>query len=186
MSNQQDLIRRLVNEEDAAFKEVYQLAYRLIASYIKSQHGTNEDVRDVFQDGMVVLIQMLRNPSFVATAKITTLLFSICRNIWCKILRKKGKEIPVEEFPPGIQPVEVPDWEDKKQQHEETYQKVETALNLIGEDCKALILKAHYEDKSAAEIGNELGIAGGTARVRLFRCMNRLRKILSEKFNLEL
>ncbi|MCB0522087.1 MAG: RNA polymerase sigma factor [Saprospiraceae bacterium] len=186
MSNQQDLFRRLIEEEEAAFKEVYRIAYRPVASYVKNNGGKEEDLQDVFQDGLIGLIKLLRKPSFVATASVTTLMFSICRNTWLKMLRRKGREIPAEEFPPGIQPIEVPDLEDKEQQHTETYQSVEAALDIMNGDCKTIVLKAHYEGKSAAEIGQLFDIAEGTARVRLFRCMNKLRKILKEKFNLDL
>lgn len=186
MNNQQELFRRLINEDESAFKEVYKMAYRPIASYVRLHGGAGEDVEDVFQEGLMGLIRLLRKPSFTATASITTLLFSICRNIWCKTLRKRGKEIPVEEFPSGLQLVDVPELEDPEQQHEDTYQKVTRALDEMGEDCKTLILKAHYEGKRRTEIAKDAMVSEESIRIKLFRCMNRLRKILKEKYKLDL
>ena len=90
---------------------------------------------------------------------------------------KKGKEITVEEFHRDIEPVQLPDFEEENEQ-DENYQEVIKALSQIGEQCKEIILLTHYQGVPRDEIAEQMGYTKAFARIKLFRCMNKLRKIL--------
>lgn len=171
------LVEGLKAEESAAFEAVYHESYRAVAHYIKANGGYEVDAKDIFNEGLIALVQLVRKPDFALTASITSLMYAICRRIWLKSFRKKGKEITVEEFHRDIEPVQLPDFEEENEQ-DENYQEVIKALSQIGEQCKEIILLAHYQGVPRDEIAEQMGYTKAFARIKLFRCMNKLRKIL--------
>jgi RNA polymerase sigma factor (sigma-70 family) len=185
MNSQQILFDRLVNEEGDAFKEVYKQAYRPVAYYVKTNGGTESEAQDVFQEGIIGLIKMLRKPDFKATAGIVALMYAICRNQWLKSCRGRGKEISYDEFPSGITPVEIPEENDKEEQHQDAFQKVSLALDEVGESCKELILNSYYYGEKSTEIAKQTGRSSGAIRIKLMRCMNKLQLILNRNSNVE-
>lgn len=175
--SKETLVEGLKAEESAAFEAVYHESYRVVEHYIKSNGGYAVDAKDIFNEGLIALVQLVRKPDFALTASITSLMYAICRRIWLKSFRKKGKEVTVEEFHRDIEPVELPDFEEDNTQ-DENYQEVIKALSQIGEPCKEIILLAHYQGTPRDEIAEQMGYTKSFARIKLFRCMNKLRKIL--------
>lgn len=171
------LVTALKAEEEAAFKAVYHESYRAVEHYIKANGGYAVDAKDIFNDGLIALVQLVRKPDFKLTAGITSLMYGICRRIWLKSFRKKGKEITVPAFHQELEltsSIEIEMDEDQ----DEHYQDVIKALEQIGEQCKEIILLAHYQDTPRAEIAEQMGYTKAFVRIKLFRCMNKLRTIL--------
>lgn len=171
------LVEGLKSEEPAAFEQVYQEAYRLVEYYIKSNGGDKIATQDIFQDGIIALVELARKPEFALTAKVSNLMYSICRNIWLKSFRKKGKEVYVEQFHPSAELVEIPNFGEEESE-DEAYQEVVKTIEQIGEKCKEIILLAHYQGVPRDEIAEIMGYSSAFARIKLFRCMNRLREQL--------
>lgn len=171
------LITALKAEEADAFTTVYQEAYKLVEYYIKSHGGNQDDAKDIFQEGLIGLLKLIRKPDFDLSAKVSSLMYSICRNTWIKSLRKKGKEISVDEFHRDIEPIELPDLSEEPEDQEE-YKEVVTALEEIGEKCKEIILLAHYQGVPRDEIAAQMDYTPAFTRIKLFRCMNKLRSML--------
>lgn len=171
------LVEALKAEESSAFEAVYHESYRAVEHYIKSNGGYQVDAKDIFNEGLIALVQLVRKPDFELTAGITSLMYAICRRIWLKSFRKKGKEVTVEEFHRDIEPMELPDF-GEDDETDEAYQGVMAALAEIGEQCKEIILLAHYQGTPRDEIAEQMGYTKAFARIKLFRCMNKLRKIL--------
>lgn len=171
------LVAALKAEEEAAFKAVFHESYRVVEHYIKTNGGYQVDAKDIFSEGLIALVQLVRKPNFELTASISALMYAICRRIWLKSFRKKGKEITVGEFHRDIALVELPDFEEDKET-DEHYKEVIKALEQIGEKCKEVILLAHYQGMPRDEIALQTGYSKSFVRIKLFRCMNKLRNIL--------
>jgi len=171
------LILALKAEKADAFEAVYQEAYKLVEYYIKSHGGQQEDAKDIFQEGIIGLLRLIRKPDFDLSAKLSSLMYSICRNLWLKSLRTKGKELPVEEFHRDIEPITLPETLEEETGNEK-YKAITTALSTIGEKCKEIILLAHYQGVPRDEIAEQMGYTSAFTRIKLFRCMNKLRTML--------
>ena len=53
-----------------------------IASLIKKAGGGSTDVKEVFHDGLILLIEKVEDPAFSLQSKLSTFLFGICRLLW--------------------------------------------------------------------------------------------------------
>lgn len=61
----------------------------MIRHMVYSMGGTLDDAKDIFQDGLVIILEKIDNKDFVLTCKLKTLLYGICENLWKKILVKR-------------------------------------------------------------------------------------------------
>ena len=44
--------------------------------------GTSEDARDIFQEGLLIMLEKFDDKNFVLACKFKTLLYCICENLW--------------------------------------------------------------------------------------------------------
>jgi len=51
--------------------------------------GTAEDAKDIFQEGLMIMIEKIDSRHFALTCKFKTLLYCICEKLWKLVLRKK-------------------------------------------------------------------------------------------------
>lgn len=51
--------------------------------------GSTEDANDVYQEGIIRIIEMVDKPDFILTSELSTLLYAICNKIWKLRLEKK-------------------------------------------------------------------------------------------------
>ena len=84
--------------ESSAFEELYENEYHKIRDYVTNNSGSKVDSQDIFQDGVVVLLEKVKTPGFEFTCKVGTYLYSCCRNLWLKKLRKSNRKISNEYY----------------------------------------------------------------------------------------
>ena len=51
--------------------------------------GSLDDAKDIFQDGLMVMLEKIDNDDFVLTCKFQTYLYCVCENLWNKVLSKR-------------------------------------------------------------------------------------------------
>jgi RNA polymerase sigma factor (sigma-70 family) len=61
----------------------------MIRLMVTRMGGTTEDAMDIFQDGLMIMIEKLDNREFALTCKFKTFLYCVCENLWKSILTKR-------------------------------------------------------------------------------------------------
>ena len=169
-NQENDLVLGLVQQAEWAFIELYETEYRKIKSFVTKNSGATEDAQDVFQDGIVVLLEKIKTPGFEFSCKVGTYLYSCCRNIWLKQLRKSSKEISNDYY-------EIYDTVDvslleEPENHEE---KLAAILSTVSESCLKLFKAFYYECKSWDVIANELGYnTTNSAKNQKYKCLKKI------------
>jgi DNA-directed RNA polymerase specialized sigma24 family protein len=64
-----------------ALARVYQ-HYPKVRQLVIMANGSEDDAKDVLQEGVIVFYQKAERPEFQLTASIGTFLYSVCRNLW--------------------------------------------------------------------------------------------------------
>jgi len=179
MDNEQELLSQLKKGLPQAFRSLYKNQYKVVASLILKMGGDQNDVEDVFQETLYVLVKKIREPNFQLTAKISTLMHAIARNIWLKKLKKGSKEVSFEndslisdDLAGDSQP----------QDHQEKELMIGVLLdniNALGEDCRNVIRMIYFKKLSHAEVAEELGYSLSFVKVKKFRCLGYLRKMVA-------
>lgn len=125
----------------------------MVSLMVRTSGGTNEDASDIFQDGLIIMLEKIDNKNFVLTCKFKTYLYCICEHLWKDILDKRTA---AENYL-----VRRDDSEGEKdfteiidnQLYEQIFKEVFETIDPVGKS----ILKMYWQDNSPQEIADKLG-----------------------------
>ncbi|MGM9512604.1 RNA polymerase sigma factor [Larkinella sp. GY13] len=171
---------------------------------------STDDALDILQDGLAEFALKLKNGKYVFQGKaVTAYVFTVCRNRWVNFLKKNrirkldaSTEAVSEEdefvwnepnpflstylensgdFLPENENRENPAerdalWEDS----EADWEAVGRAFAEVGEDCRAMLHCFYVEEKSLGECGSRIGLQENSAKVKRFRCAQRMKTLYTQ------
>ncbi len=160
-------------QRDKALSEVYRRTYTMIERMIISNNGSTADAEDIFHDGLISFYKQVQN-GLTLTCALKTYIFSICRNLWLKRLRKIGRSDRLED-----QHNEVVEMDNDP----EAYLIVDECANLVAEklkglgtDCRKIIVYAYFDQHKADEIAKLMDYATPqVARNKKSSCLKKFR-----------
>lgn len=153
---------------------IYKENYPKIKAYVTKNNGSEEDAEDVFQEGVIVFYENLRNGKFKGEASVNTYFYSICRNIWLSTFKKnRGGNEFLEEI---------------HQMYELEGEEIVPNKEIIGrvfdelkEECKQLLVDFYYANKSIKELRERLGLNSDQAvKNKKGRCLKYLMNIVNK------
>jgi RNA polymerase sigma factor (sigma-70 family) len=165
-----DLIIGLAIGDSSAFEEIYENEYPKIRDYVIKNSGSSVDAQDIFQDGVVVLLEKVKTPEFEFTCKVGTYLYSCCRNLWLKQLRKSNGQINSEYY-------EIYEVEDVSllEEPENYLEKLAPILSKLSESCLKLFQAFYYECKTWETIAHEFGYNTiNSAKNQKYKCLKKI------------
>jgi len=162
-----DCLKRRQNEVVRYLFDRYLPMVRLM---VYKAGGTPDEARDIFQDGLIIMIEKIDQGDFVLTCKFKTYLFSVCKNLWLKLHEKKeaaanylNRRLQEDDF------VEIPDDYDQ-----EVYQKIILEVFETLEPACQQILKLYWQEFSPREIAEKLGLTYGYVKKKKCECQQTL------------
>ena len=159
---------------DKALAEVYRRTYAVIERMIVSNSGTVADAEDIFHDGLFSFYKQAQN-GLTLTCALRTYIFSICRNLWLKRLRKSGRSSRLEDQHQEI--VELDNDPAEFLIVDECSGLVADHLKKLGGDCQKIIVYAYFDQHKADEIAKLMDYATPqVARNKKSSCLKRFRE----------
>ena len=148
----------------------------MIFQLIINNNGSEDDAKDIYQEGIIILHDKIKSGDFELTSKLKTFLYSVCRRLWLKKLSHKSR------FGGNIK-----DYEDhftvesELTQHEEKDQQfllMNNALADLGEPCKTIIEDFYIHNSSMQDICEKFGYTNAdNAKTQKYKCLQRLKKL---------
>jgi len=132
----------------------------MIRFMVLKMGGTTEDARDIFQEGLMVMIEKLDDRNFSLSCKFKTLLYSICENMWKMSLKKKQSAANYLSRARVINEEEDISESIDNALCREIFQDVYNSLDPVGKK----ILSLYWEDVSPQDIALKLGYSYGYIR----------------------
>jgi RNA polymerase sigma factor (sigma-70 family) len=86
-----ELLNGLISRDERILKEFYTLYFQGIRRHVLSNHGNNEDAKDLFHEVLLVLFQKARIEDFQLTSALGTYLYAISKFLWLKELGKRKR-----------------------------------------------------------------------------------------------
>lgn len=154
-------------------EEIYRQYYPAILQHIVANRGSQEDVQDVFQEGILLLYQKAKSADFQLTSSFFTYFFSVCKLIWANKRRKKsfGEVTLTEEITSIVKDVSYKDVFQNEQ-----YALYRTKFLELGVECRE-VLSLFFDKVSMAEIVKKMNYSSVSyAKKRKFLCKERLVK----------
>ncbi len=77
---------------------LYDRYYRLLERYVLTNSGNEMDAEDLVQEVMVSLVDLVQQGKYRGEASVKSLLFTLARNHWITMLRKRGSDTKRNEL----------------------------------------------------------------------------------------
>lgn len=149
--------------------------YPKIANVIRKEGASDEQIQDVFQDGLMVVLEKAQEPAFELTCKPETYLYSVCRNLWKEQIRKNAKTTSL-----GFDIEQTSEIEEKEEQ-ELYFNKLDNVLQNLGEKCLTVLKMYYFEKLSLKVISEKLGYSSDkVAKNQKYKCLERAKKMAQE------
>ena len=132
----------------------------MIRLMVYQKGGSTEDARDIFQDGLIIMLEKLDDKKFNLTCKFKTFLYCVCEHLWKTILEKR--QSAANYLNRRNEPESEKDFTDMidYQMYEQIIQDVFKTLDPISKK----ILTLYWQEKSLQEIADQLGYTYGYVR----------------------
>ena len=88
----EDIIKGIARRNSRVISHVYDSCYPDIRKLILSNRGNEHDVKDIFQEAMIVIFQKITEQGLIITVKFKTYLYSVCRFLWLQELERRSRK----------------------------------------------------------------------------------------------
>ncbi|WP_291725860.1 RNA polymerase sigma factor [Bernardetia sp.] len=159
-------------------------SFEKISKGLQKLGAEENQVKDIFQESILIFYHQAQKQDFTLTAKPSTYLFGICHNILRNKKRKEAKQNTLSntDFLMEFSDTIKEDEQVNIYQSEEAISVLRTILKELGEPCKKL-LTGYYVDKlSMKKVAEKLGYnSDSTAKAQKYKCLQRAKKLAQTK-----
>ncbi len=131
---------------------------------------------DLAQQVLMMTIEKLRGGGLREPEKLASFVLGACRLVVLDLRRGASRRDALlrtyGDFNEAVEPVEPKGLDEAK---------LAQCLNGLSERARSVLVLGFYADKSAAEVGRELGLSAENARVIRHRALLSLRRCMGEK-----
>ena len=176
-------MQRVRNGDEEAFRELVEMHQSLVIGTCARMLGSVDDAHDLAQQ--VFLRVWKAAPRYEASARFTTWLFTILRNLVFNESRRRSRKPSVSLDEPVSEDASPREWEDATARpasealmHRELEQAVDAAIHALPENQRLAVVLRRYEDLSYEEIAAVLKTSVSSVKSLLFRARGTLRESL--------
>jgi len=171
-----EVVLGILNNSEEALNRLYTGYFPMVLQFILNNNGDEDDAKDVYQESIIILYNKIRGGDFELTSKLKTYIYSVSRRIWLKKLAQHSKKTNnISEFEDVIAvEVDVELHEEKEIQ----FDKMDSALQHLGEPCKTIIQDFYINNLSMQDISEKFGYTNtDNAKTQKYKCLQRLKKL---------
>ncbi len=182
------LIFKILDGDKDLFRQIVDTHGGMILAMLYRMTGSREDAEDMAQETFVKAYFALGK--YRGESSISTWLYSIAYHLAVSSMRKKRLTVSREKFTDkelqqSSTRLESGEDTELKELRERQYGALEKAVAELEPQDRFLITAFYEQDRSLAELTQITGMSLSNVKVRLFRCRNRLARILKENKDLE-
>ena len=166
----QEIIECLRNRQSYVVHYLSDRYMPMIRLMVYRMGGTIEDAHDIFQDGLIIMLEKIDNKDFVLTCKFKTYLYCVCENLWKTVLDKRraaSNYFTRRDEAEGER--DFTELIDHKM-YEDIFHDVFETLDPISKK----ILKLYWQEISPQEIADKLGYTYGYVRKKKCEAQSEL------------
>ena len=176
-------MERVKQGDTEAFRELIEAHQQKVIGTVTKMLGDTSDGEDIAQQ---VFVRIWKSaPRYEPTAKFTTWLFKITRNLVFNELRRR-KRAPLQSLDtsdhPDYEPLQMPDRKEKAPDtailETEMQEAIQQAIDSLPETQRMAIVLRRYDEFSYEEIGEILGLSVPAVKSVLFRARAELQEKL--------
>jgi len=170
------IVAEIRNKNEVALRELYKSHYPMVLNLIRSNNGTEQEAKDVYQEAVIAFYERVQQEGFVLTCKISTYLYAVCRRLWLKRLGEKKRyhgNIEETETFLGIE-----EEMETVEENEMKFERMRESLSGLGEPCRSILEDFYIRDLSMEAISTKFGYTNAdNAKNQKYKCLQRLKKL---------
>ncbi len=142
----------------------------MVRLMVLQKGGSAEDARDIFQDGLIIMLEKLDNKEFALTCKFRTFLYCVCENLWKTVLDKRqaASNYMTRRLEPEIEK------DFTEQIDHELYLQIFRDVFETLDPISKKILTLYWQEVSPQEIADKLGYTYGYVRKKKSEAQSEL------------
>lgn len=169
-----EIIEKIKKGDESAIDFLYQKYFRMMLRLVQKNSGTEEEAKDIYQEALIVFWQKVVSGQLVLSSKISTYLYSICRNLWHKELERKRR------YSSGETKENTEELDVHQKEHITIIHK---CIHDLGETCKHVLSYYYFDGMSMNDIAEKLGFANAdTAKTKKYKCKKELDKLVKSRY----
>lgn len=177
------ILQGLASQDEEALESLYDDYFPMISRMVTDNHGSTDDARDLFQEGLIVLYEKARDPEFVLACKLKTYLYAVCRHLWLKQLHQRQKQFLVSANGTEDIPGNLEEDLETHREKEGRFRIMGEALEKLGQPCRSLLEHFYVQQLSMQEIAEKFGYTNPeNAKTQKYKCLSRLKKIFFDQY----
>lgn len=177
----EEIVKAISKGEYAALSQIYALYFPAISSFVVQNNGSEEEAKDVFQEAVVLLYDKIKQEDFILKSKLQTYLYAVSRNIWLKQLRDKNTNYNTTDISDYENELAEEGKDEDLERRQLEFEKMESALEKLGNPCKEILTKFYIKEKSMQEISEQMGYTNANnVKTQKYKCLQRLKKYFFE------
>ncbi len=164
---------------ERAIRYLYQQHYDLLANFILTHGGNQQDAEDIFQETIISFVDMVQLNKFREEASIKTMLYTINKNLWYTEITKRGKTAKRELLYNA----------DNKEAEEsivdyingrESRAEIMAVLDKLGDSCKKILLLFYFENLAMKDILEQTEYENEqVVRNKKYKCLKQLEQMIT-------
>lgn len=171
-----DYLKGIASNNYKILQQIYRESLPEVTKYVKRNSGTADDAKDVFQEGILVIFRKVSNNSLELTTSFHVYLFSVCRRIWLKKLKKKGdKSVTFEDSGEYSYEEDFEEYFLRTRKWKLFNQK----FQLLADECQK-VLRMLFNGHSSKEIGITMGYTEEYAKRKKYKCKISLAELIKK------
>jgi RNA polymerase sigma factor (sigma-70 family) len=86
------ILKGIFENDNTVIQYVYDKYFNTIKSFVLRYGGAEEDAWDIFQDGIVVIYEQIKQENLVVKNSFLTYFYTVCKYQWLKVIRERDSK----------------------------------------------------------------------------------------------
>jgi len=182
----EEFVTAIRRGDDRALAQLYRLHLPMVSHFVLQNSGTEDEAKDVYQEGVMVFYEKVRDGSLELSCQIKTYLYAVCRRLWLKRLAEKSRfGSRLDDHEPYLETGAEADLAEAEER-DRRFALMGEALEQIGEPCKSLLEGFYLLDRSMQQLTADFGYTNAdNAKNQKYKCLVRLKKLFFSHYKEE-
>lgn len=181
----QEIIQQLrLTDINTPLHTLYRTYFGEVTKLITYNGGDEDDAADIFQETILVFVEMVKTNRYRGESTIKTFLYAVAKNLWNKELRTRSRRFNREvKYSSGEEQIST--GADNSILNKDMQCTLDNIYKQIGETCREILKGFYYEELSMKELLNRFKYENEQVlRNKKSICMKKIKAVLQENKHL--
>lgn len=148
MITDREILTGIAKHDHHVLEEIYREFFPYIENLVLQHGGSEEEARDVFQDGMIIVYQKIESDALLLKCKFSTYFYAVCKKIW---IQERKKQLSRLDKLKQIHAVADPSHDYIEREEDDAKELLYKHFAQLSEECQK-ILKLYFNGLNMEEI----------------------------------